>query len=67
MDCRHKNLKACEPVITGIDVNMKFIEEQHPTSNICEMFTFRHYQCVDCGRIVLVLNAVVEDNKKGDK
>ena len=61
--CDHNNLKACEPVFEATRITATFETEQHPASNVCGMFTFKHYTCVDCGRIVLILNAIVEDNK----
>ena len=65
--CEHNNLKACEPVFEATKITATFEIDQHPASNICGMFTFKYYTCVDCGCIILVQNAIVEDNRKGDK
>ena len=53
--CQHNKLVAIND-FAGIEVHV----EDAPTK-VSGMFTFKQYKCDDCGRIVTVLNAVVEE------
>ncbi len=55
--CEHNRLEALEPVFAGINVN---VEEM---AGVKGMFCFKKYRCVDCGKIVTILNAVVSEEK----
>jgi hypothetical protein len=53
--CKHNNLKAVEPVVTGVECNMKLGD------NFPDYFMYRQYICLDCGKIVTVLHAVIHN------
>lgn len=56
--CAHNILAACGN-FTGIIVT---VDDQIDTgsSRVDGMFTYKKYVCVDCRKIITVLNAVVE-------
>jgi len=56
--CEHNKLIAIDDY-TGIQGNF----ENKTNSQICGMFVYKKYKCEDCGRIITVLNAVVEEIK----
>jgi len=47
---------------TGLVVTVDDQTNTNPSS-IEGMFTYKKYECVDCGKIITVLNAVVEKKK----
>jgi hypothetical protein len=64
MGCKHNLLKAMDIPI-GFEVSYEFTKEY---GGVTDMWQWRKFRCVDCGAIVTILNAVVEDKNliKGD-
>jgi hypothetical protein len=58
--CGHNNLTSYGNY-TGIVVT---VDDQIDTGSKVEgMFTYKKYECIDCGKIITILNAVVEKTK----
>lgn len=65
MSCKHNTLKAMKDYPIGLAINYEHFEKAGKVTN---MWQWAKFVCVDCGAIVTILNAVIEDiNKiKGD-
>ena len=63
--CDHNNLTSYANY-TGIVVT---VDDQIDTgpSRVEGMFTYKKYECVDCDKIITVLNAVVERKDKSKR
>lgn len=56
--CEHNNLTSYGNY-TGIVIT---VDDQINTdsSKVEGMFTYKKYKCVDCGKVITILNAIVE-------
>jgi hypothetical protein len=55
-NCQHNYLKSFDN-FTGLEINFN----DKTDSKICGQFMYKKYKCLDCGKMVVVLNAVVEE------
>lgn len=60
ISCGHNNLTSYGNY-TSLVVNVD--DQINTASRIDGMFIYKKYECVDCGKIITVLNAVVEKIK----
>lgn len=58
IDCKHNNLIAKEPIYEAISVTL--VNQNDLTDFTPGYFSYKKYVCKDCGKAIVVLNAVVE-------
>lgn len=61
--CPHNKLTAIDNII-GTYLNIQD-DCKSNFSNVCGMFTYKKYICVNCKKIITVLNAIVEESNNG--
>lgn len=60
MTCEHNGLIALDD-FTGSAVDVKYERDIGHSSKVCGMFMYKKYKCINCKKIITILQAVVEE------